>query len=110
MTAGSAKEGRRAQETAIAQTEKLTTNRLVKPCEARLWVVCLESDSRRRAELILKMSRVRDAKIAALLLLMIMRVHVVRDAQSLTPHAAKALKAWTFAPAPYQGPQTSTSD
>lgn len=31
------------------------------------------------------------------------KVHVVRDVQSLTPQATKALKAWTFAPATYQG-------
>ncbi|MFZ0642670.1 MAG: energy transducer TonB [Candidatus Acidiferrales bacterium] len=30
------------------------------------------------------------------------KVHVVRDVQSLTQQAAKAVKAWTFAPAAYQ--------
>ncbi len=31
------------------------------------------------------------------------KVHVVREVQSLTPQTTKAVKAWTFAPATYQG-------
>jgi outer membrane biosynthesis protein TonB len=33
----------------------------------------------------------------------ITKVHVVRDVQSLTPQTTKAVKAWTFVPATYQG-------
>ncbi|MFZ3333308.1 MAG: energy transducer TonB [Candidatus Acidiferrales bacterium] len=36
------------------------------------------------------------------------KVRVVRDVQSLTPQATKAVKAWTFGPATYQGTPTDS--
>jgi hypothetical protein len=74
MTAAGAKAGWRGSRRPPApKLAKLTIGRLVKPCDAQLWVAGLESDSRRRAELIVtKMSRVRGAIIVAVLLTALM--------------------------------------
>jgi hypothetical protein len=74
MTAAGAKtDWRGSSRPPTAKLAKLTIGRLVKPCDARLWVARLESDSRRRAELIVtKMSRVRGAMIVAVLLTALM--------------------------------------